>query len=123
MIKRFILFGGISTLGAAIDFVLTWWLLSYGFSAFLGFGLSMCVSATLVYLMHEFITFNQDRTVGFSQHRLFKFLFSTVLIYLLRVGVFYLLVYIGTIEVVAIGIALVSSVVINYSVSKFLIFK
>lgn len=121
--KRFFLFGLGSTLGAAIDFLVTWLLLQQGLNAFISFAMAMSISATLVYLYHEYLTFKEHRDSSYSHTRLSQFLTSTLIIYGFRVSLFYGLTTFQVVEVIALFIALVSSVSINYFVSKLLIFR
>ena len=121
--KRFLLFGLGSTLGASIDFFVTWLLLQQGFNAFISFALAMSFSGTLVYFYHEYLTFNEYRVSNYSQSRLSQFLISTLMIYGFRVALFYGLTELQVLEVIALLVALVSSLFINFFVSKLLIFK
>jgi putative flippase GtrA len=121
--KRFFLFGLGSTFGACIDFLVTWLLLQQGLNAFISFALAMSMSATLVYFYHEYLTFKEHRDSSYSHTRLSQFLTSTLLIYAFRVTLFYGLTALQVLEVIAILVALVSSVFINFFVSKLLIFK
>ena len=121
--KRFVLFGLGSSLGAGIDFLVTWYLLNQGFNAFAGFTVAMSISATLVYFYHEYLTFKDQCDDQYSHTRLSQFLISTLTIYGFRVAIFYALTAVHVLEVIALLIALVSSVFINYFVSKLLIFK
>ena len=121
--KHFILFGLGSTLGACIDFLVTWLMLIQGFNAFVGFAVAMSISATVVYFYHEYLTFKEQRNSEYSNARLSQFLTSTLMIYGFRVALFYGLLSLQVLEVIALLVALVSSVFINFFVSKLLIFK
>jgi putative flippase GtrA len=121
--KRFVIFGIGSTLGAAIDFFVTWLLLNQGINAFLSFAISMSISATLVYFYHEYLTFRDHRDSNYSLSRFSQFLTSTLMIYGFRVALFYGLTTLQVLEIIALLVALVSSLFINYFVSKLLIFK
>lgn len=121
--KRFFVFGLGSTLGASIDFILAWVLLIKGFNAFVGFAVAMSISATVIYFYHEYLTFNDRCNSQFSKARLSQFLTSTLMIYGFRVVLFYGLTALQVLEVIALMVALVSSVFINFFVSKLLIFK
>lgn len=121
--KRFLLFGFGSTLGAFIDFFVTLLLMQQGFNPFVSLALAMSISATLVYFYHEFLTFNEHRAANYSHSRLSQFLTSTLMIYGFRVALFYGLTALQILEVIALLVALVLSVFINYFVSKLLIFK
>lgn len=121
--KRFIFFGIGSILGASIDFVVTWLLLNQDINAFLSFAIAMSFSATVVYFYHEFLTFKEHRESQYSHSRLSQFLISTLMIYVFRVALYYGLISLQIFEVIALLVALVSSVFINFFVSKLLIFK
>ena len=121
--KRFFLFGLGSTLGACIDFLVTWLLLNQGINALLSFALSMSISSTLVYFYHEYLTFKEHRLSQYSHARISQFLTSTLMIYGFRVALFYGLLSLEVLEVIALVVALVSSVFINFFVSKLLIFR
>jgi putative flippase GtrA len=122
MMKRLLVFALGSLLGAGIDFFLGYLLLLRGIEGALAIGLAMSISAIVVYFYHEFFTY---RSVASKTHkgRLSAFLLSTFFIYLSRISVFYLLLFVGLMEVIALAVALVSSLTINYFISTKLIFK
>jgi len=120
--KRLLFFAFGSLLGAGIDFFLGYFFLTKGIEGAAAIGLSMCLSAVVVYFYHEFFTYNSASS-KIDKVRLTAFLFSTLLIYLSRVAVFYSLLFVGFVEVIALALALVSSLFINYLISTKLIFK
>lgn len=120
---RFFLFGIGSTLGALIDLTLGMAFLRLGFSSWTALGLAMMVSATVVYVFHQKRTFGGVHSSQLRLRRLGMFLVSTLAIYLLRVLVFEWLRQIGLADFPALGLALVASVFVNYTVSRALIFS
>ena len=109
--KRLFVFAVGSLVGAGIDFLLGYRLLLNGVEGALAIGLSMSLSAVVVYFYHEFFTYKSVASKT-DKGRLSVFLLSTFLIYLSRVSVFYLLLFVGLMEVIALAVALVSSLVI-----------
>lgn len=120
---RFFLFGIGSTLGALIDLTLGMALLRLGFSAWTALGLAMIVSASVVYVFHQKRTFGGVYSSALRLRRLGMFLVSTAAIYVFRVLVFEWLREGGLADFPALGLALVASVVVNYTVSRALIFS
>ncbi len=121
--KQFIIFGSASVLGALIDFTIVALLVTAGYAGVVAFAAAMAVSATVVYLIHEYITFQKNREAGFKSSRFIAFLANTSVIYLWRVAIFYLLVRLSVPELIAVGVSLVSSLFINFIISRTLIFK
>lgn len=122
-IRDFIVFIFGSFLGAALDFLISWFLIVHGLTGLISLLISMFISAPIVYLYHEFITFRRCLSFQYSHSRLSQFLTSTLIIYGFRVALFYGLLALQVLEVIALLVALVSSVFINFFVSKLLIFK
>lgn len=119
---RFLRFGLVSTLGAGIDFVLVLVLLRAGLGAAPALAAAMTVSATVVYVIHQKLTFGDLGERALSTHRLGAFLLNTAAIYLMRLVIFEGLISFGLKEALALAAALVASVVLNYTVSRLLIF-
>ena len=121
--KRLLLFGMGSTIGAAIDFCIALVLLRIGCPGWLALALAMCVSASVVYHIHQRVTFADIDLGELSLRRLTLFLLSTFFVYGLRMLVFEGLRYSGGGEVLALSVALVSSLVVSFGVSRYYIFQ
>jgi len=120
---RFFVFAFGSAIGAAIDLTLGLILLGLGFSAWTSLGLAMVVSATVVYVFHQKQTFGSLHSRELRLRRLAMFLSTTVAIYVMRVLLFEWLRGAGLEDLPALGIALVASVAVNFSVSRAFIFS
>ena len=121
-VKRFAFFGMVSTLGALIDFAIGWSLIRAGFAPALALACAMCVSATLVYVIHQRLTFADLGGRELAWRRLAAFIASTMMIYLFRLALYNGLTALGGAPAPSLAAALVLSVVINYSVSRIFIF-
>jgi putative flippase GtrA len=121
-LRRFVFFGLISTAGAAIDFVISLSLIRAGVTPALSLACAMSVSAVLVYVVHQRRTFADIGGRDFSWRRLLMFCASTVLVYLLRLALYGALVSVGTTAALALAVALTASVLVNYTISRALIF-
>lgn len=120
--KRLVIFGLGSCLGAAIDFVLGLTLIRFGVPGSLALALTMCVSATVVYAVHQRVTFADIGPARLSSRRLALFLVNTAMIYIFRVMVFSTLSLAGLTYAPALGLAIVSSLLVNFTVSRLVIF-
>lgn len=121
--RRFFIFGIGSTVGALIDFALSLVLLQAGVSSWLALALSMLVSANVVYAIHQKVTFSDLSSGDLHAGRLAAFILNTVVIYFFRLALFELLLLAGLAVALALCIALIASVVINFAVSRILIFS
>lgn len=119
--RRVALFGFGSTVGALIDLCAGVLLLALGLPGWLVLALTMCVSASVVYAIHQKITF-ADLANELNAGRLSQFLLATAGIYVIRVSVFTLLGHVGVPETLAFLAAIVSSFLVNFTISRFLIF-
>lgn len=122
-VNRFLIFGIISSLGAVIDFIVGLALMTLGFPPFIALACAMCLSATLVYIVHQKRTFADIGGRALSWKRLTGFLFSTFWIYVFRLIVYHALYALGFAAAISLALALTLSVIINYTVSRFLIFS
>ena len=120
--SRFFLFGLISTGGAAFDFIVVLLLMKADFSPALSLAFAMCVSATALYVIHQKITFVDigGRDLRFS--RLVAFLTNTAVVYGFRLLIFSVFSGFGINIPLALGLSLISSLALNYMVSRTLIF-
>jgi putative flippase GtrA len=121
-VRRFVLFGLVSTGGAAIDFVVALSLIRLGVSPALALAGAMSVSAVLVYVVHQRRTFADLGGRDLSWRRLLMFCASTVLVYLFRLALYGALVAAGAAAALALAVALVASVLVNFTISRALIF-
>ena len=119
---RFLQFGLISTLGAGIDFAITLALIERGFASFQALAAAMFISASIVYVLHQKLVFADMATSRLSGGRYTGFLLNTLAIYAFRVVTLEILLQNQAPNGVAVAIVLISSVAINYSVSRLLIF-
>lgn len=121
---RIATFGMISVLGALIDFALTWALVQIaGIGGTIALGLSMIASGTIVYALHQKLTFSDLTGQALHARRWRNFLATTILVYLLRAALLALLTRAGAAFEIALASALVLSFVLNYMVSRFLVFR
>lgn len=121
-LRQLIAFAGASGIGAGIDFVLILGLTHVGIATWLAVALAMCVSASVVYLIHETVTFRDPGRGGHDRRRWATFLGWTVVVYLTRVAAYYGLVALGVAHVPAVALALVSTLLLNFTVSQRRIF-
>lgn len=121
-LRQLILFAGASSVGAGIDFVLILALTAAGLAAWAAVALSMCVSASVVYLIHETVTFRDPARGGRDARRWSAFLGWTVVVYATRVAAYYALTAFGVPHVAAVALALVSTLLLNFTVSQRRIF-
>ena len=120
--RRFLQFGLISTFGAGIDFVITLALIDRGFSAYQALAVAMFFSASIVYVLHQKLTFADVDSSELRGGRYTGFLLNTLAIFAFRAVFLEILFQIQTPNGLAVAIVLISSVIINYSVSRLLIF-
>ncbi len=121
MLKRFSLFAGGSTIGAAIDYVVTLaatgWL---GLDPALALGLAMIVSASVVFLFHVRITF-EDATSNIVR-RYVLFMGWSGLIFMLRAFLLKTMLYTGLPLAAALLLAIGLASIINFAISSAVIF-
>ena len=121
--NHLVVFGVGSTIGAIIDFVLALILLRAGYPGWLALALPMIVSGTAVYVFHQKVTFADLGSRQLDNRRLGLFLANTALVYVFRVAVYELLRRAMLSQVLALGAALVSSLILNFAISRLLIFS
>ena len=121
-VKRFAFFGMVSTFGALIDFAISTTLIGRGWAPAVALACAMCVSATLIYVIHQRLTFADIGGRELAWKRLAAFIGSTVMIYLFRVALYSGLTALGGPPTLSLAVALILSVLINYSVSRIFIF-
>ena len=121
--KRFFLFTLGSIVGAAIDFTIGLLLMWAELPGWLALALAMSVSATVVYIIHQKITFSDLRSRELHSGRLTAFLVNTVVIYALRVIVLEGLQLLGWVPSAALATALLASVALNFAISRLFIFN
>lgn len=121
VLKRFLVFGGGSLIGAVVDYVVT-----LGAHAFLGtppslaLTVAMVASGSIVFLYHDKITF---RTSGAGWPRRYaKFMALTALVLLLRVVVLELLIAAGSPVSLAVAAAIGIVSIANFAASSMLVF-
>lgn len=120
-LRRYVTFGGGSAIGAVFDYLVT--LLAHdllGFSAGAGLAIAMAVSASVVFVYHERITFGTAGTPW--RARYLRFLMLAVLVLVLRVLVLEALIYLGVPVALAIAGAIVIVSVANFGASSMFIF-
>ncbi len=120
--KRLILFGLGSIVGACIDFAIGYYLLSLGAKGWLALGLGMSVSVTVVYAIHQKLTFADIESHELNARRFLLFAINTATVFSLRVVVFELLIYFGLGLSISLALALTSSLVVNFAISRNIIF-
>ncbi|WP_181409779.1 GtrA family protein [Martelella alba] len=121
LVKRYMVFGGGSLLGAAIDYVGTLALNSgFGVPPAIALGCVMIVSATVVFCYHDYITF---RTAGAGWGRRFiRFMLLAIVIFALRAVVLeFLVAYDLSLPLAVAGAILLISVA-NFSASSVFVF-
>lgn len=121
--KRFFVFGLGSVAGAVVDFSFGLLLIWMGMPGWLALACAMTVSANLVYVIHQKITFSDLGSSDLHRGRLTVFLLNTALIYVCRVILLEGLLMLGWLPAVALAVALVASVVVNFIISRLYIFK
>ena len=119
--KRYIVFGGGSLLGACIDYVGTLALNeALEIAPWIALGLAMFLSATVVFVYHERVTF---RMGGGRWHRRYlRFLLLAIGIFILRAGVLNFLVSDNLSVPFAVAVAILLISVVNFVASSALIF-
>lgn len=119
--KRYIVFGGGSLLGACIDYVGTLALNdALAIAPWVALGLVMFLSATVVFAYHERVTF---RMAGEGWHwRYCRFLLLAIGIFLLRAGVLNFLVSQNLSVSLAVAVAILLISVVNFVASSAFIF-
>ncbi|WP_139052277.1 GtrA family protein [Roseibium sp. TrichSKD4] len=121
--RRIVIFGMISLVGALIDFPIVSGMLALGQGSLLAFAVAMCVSGSVVYVFHQKLTFSDQSGPQFSRKRLAQFLGNTLVVFLFRVAVFEAVSLTGLQQEICVALAIVSSFFLNYLVSRFWIFK
>ncbi|MCB1473773.1 MAG: GtrA family protein [Rhodobiaceae bacterium] len=122
-VTQFGYFAAASGIGATIDFVLILYLtIQIGLSGWQAIGISMLVSASVVYFIHEHVTFHDPVESRSSGRRWFAFLVWSVGIYVVRVAVFSILIFAGAPHVLSVAAAIVSTALLNFMVSQGAIF-
>jgi len=120
---RFKYFAAASCVGAAIDFLLILYLTeSVGLPGWQAIGLSMLVSASVVYVIHEFVTFRDPAKSNLNRARWTKFVIWSLAVYGIRVGVYGLLMRLAVVHMVAVAVAILSTAILNFVVSDTFIF-
>lgn len=121
LLKRFLVFGGGSVIGAVVDYVVT-----LGAHALLGtppslaLTVAMVASASVVFLYHDRVTF---RTAGAGwPKRYIRFMALAALVLLLRVVVLELLLTAGAPVPLALAVAIAVVSVANFTASSMLVF-
>lgn len=121
VLMRFLVFGGGSLIGAAIDYVVT--LCAHAFldmAPSLALTLSMIVSGSVVFVYHDRITF---RTSGQGWlWRYARFMLLAVLVLLLRVVVLELFMAAGSPVYIAVAAAILIVSVANFAASSMFVF-
>jgi putative flippase GtrA len=120
---RFFIFSVGSSIGALIDFGLALLLLQKGLDGWMALAIAMSVSASVVYVIHQKVTFGDLHSHKLHAGRLAAFLASTAMIYFFRLTLFEILRRFGTVLALALGVALVASIAVNFIVSRTLIFS
>lgn len=121
--RRIVIFGMISLVGAFIDFLIVSGVLALGLGSLPAFALAMCVSGSVVYVFHQKLTFSDQSGSQLSRKRLAVFLANTLVVFLFRVAVFEAVSLTGLQQELCVALAIVSSFFLNYLVSRFWIFK
>ena len=121
--RRMVIFGLGSLVGALIDFAIGLALLKAGFSSWLALAGAMSVSAVVVYVIHQKVTFGDLHSSDLHAGRLAAFLANTAIVYVLRVALFEAAYSAGVTEALALAAALVGSFVVNFAISRVLIFS
>lgn len=120
--KRFFKFTAVSCVGFCIDYVLTLSFLNYAIPAALSLAISMGFSATVVYFLHHYFTFGVGKYDQPRLSRLTMFLVSSLVVYLFRLAFFQGLRFVGAGLEFSLLVALASSLIVNYSISRLVIF-
>ncbi|WP_176086470.1 GtrA family protein [Martelella sp. HB161492] len=120
-VKRYIVFGGGSLLGAVIDYLGTLALNDgFGLPPAVALGFMMIISATVVFYYHHRITF---RTAGDAWLRRYvRFMLLSALIFALRAVVLELLVACNLSVPLAVAAAIVLISVVNFAASSVFVF-
>lgn len=121
--KHFLLFSLGSIVGAAIDFSIGLLLMWLGLPGWLALAGAMVISANVVYVIHQKITFADLKSSDLDTGRLTVFLTNTALIYICRVVLLEVLLRFDWAPAAALAIALVASVIVNFVVSRLFIFN
>lgn len=121
MLKRFSLFASGSTIGAAIDYVVTLtatdWL---GLDPAYALGLAMIISASVVFLFHVRITFDGANSNLMRRYALF--MGWSGLIFMLRAFLLKAILYTGLPLALALLMAIGLASIINFAISSAVIF-
>jgi len=120
MLKRYSLFAGGSAIGAAIDYSLTLAAsVLVNLRPTIALGLAMIISASIVFVFHDRITFRARDNV---RHRFFLFMLWSCLIFLIRALLLKVGLYAGLPIAAALLLAIGLASVINFAVSSAVIF-
>ena len=121
VLKRFLIFGGGSLIGAVVDYVATLCAHAFlGTPPSLALAVAMVVSGSIVFLYHDKVTF---RTSGAGwPERYAKFMALTALVLLLRVVVLELFVAVGSPVPLAVAAAIGIVSIANFAASSMLVF-
>lgn len=111
-----------SLVGAIIDYCVTLVLHSWlHVPAALGLALAMVISASVVFLFHQRITFATNGATGGRTYMMF--MGWSVVVYVLRAGILLLLEWVGLPLELALLLAIGIASLINYTVSALRIFN
>lgn len=121
ILKRFLVFGGGSLIGAVVDYAATLGAHTFlGTSPSLALAVAMVVSGSIVFLYHDKITF---RTSGAGwPKRYAKFMALTAFVLLLRVVALELFIAAGAPVPLAVAAAIVIVSIANFAASSMLVF-
>ncbi|MDH6234957.1 putative flippase GtrA [Mesorhizobium soli] len=121
MLKRFSIFAGGSTIGAAIDYVVTLAATSWlKLDPALALGLAMIISASVVFFFHDRVTFRG--ATSNVVRRYVMFMGWSGLIYILRAFLLKAFLYIGLPLALALLVAIGLASIINFAISSAVIF-
>lgn len=122
-IPKIVVFASGSAAGAVIDYLVTLTINHYaGVSPVLALAMAMTVSASAVFLFHEFITFSPSSS-HIRSRRYLAFVILAVVIFAIRSGVLKLLLWFGMSVWLGLLFAIGGASVINFWVSKEKIFN
>jgi putative flippase GtrA len=117
-------FLSVSAVGAGIDFVIVYTLVeAFGLAGWISFAISMLISASVTYGLHEHFTFKDPQKSALNKARWGRFVVWSFVIYVVRVIIFSILARFSVGTVAALIIAICATAVLNYIVSQAAIFK
>lgn len=121
-LRKFIVFGGGSIVGAVLDYTVTLFLHDFfSVEPSAALALSMTISASVVFLYHEKFTFGVVGAAG-RMRRYVRFLLLAVLVLALRVALLESLLAGGLSAPLALAIAIVFASVVNFAASSLFVF-